>query len=188
MSRRAASLAVMVGLLLAIAGWVWGPQGYGAWSILLALSLAWASFVDFDRLVLPDIITLGLVAAGLAMRLADGFGSLLPFVAGGLLGYALLALAAFTYRRIKGRDGLGKGDAKLLAAAGAWLGWAAIPMVLLVASAVALACVVVASLVRRRFDATQRLAFGPFLAAAFWLVWVFGDAIAYEGLFGPAAS
>jgi leader peptidase (prepilin peptidase) / N-methyltransferase len=188
LQRRDAFVAISVGVLLAALGLIWGPEDHRFWGVVLAVALTWAAFVDLDRFILPDIITLGLVGAGLAMRVLKGFNALLPFLAGALLGYGLLALAAVAYRRFKGRDGLGKGDAKLLAAAGAWLGWTMIPTVLLVASAAALAWVAAAGLVRRRFVATERFAFGPFLAAAFWLVWLLGDPAAYPDLFALPAG
>ena len=182
-----AAFAVLTGGVLAIAGLVWGPEGYGVWSAVLALGLSWSSAVDIDRFILPDIVTLGLLTAGLVMHLPLGLEGFIPFVAGAIVGYGFLTLAALMYSRIRRRDGLGKGDAKLLAAAGAWLGLFSIPKVLLVACCLALAYVLAASLIRRRFDASQRLPFGPFLAVAFWFEWVFGDSASYADLFGRIA-
>ena len=81
---------------------------------------------------------------------------------------------ATVYERLRSRPGLGLGDAKLLAAAGAWLGLEALPSVLLVATGTALFCVGMAVLLGKRITATSRIPFGPFLATAFWIVWLYG--------------
>jgi leader peptidase (prepilin peptidase) / N-methyltransferase len=180
LQRRMLWMAMIVGASLAAIGVVWGPEGQIVWSTILALSLSWSSFVDIDRFILPDAITVGLVVVGLAMHLPLGAEAMLPFIAGAVLGYSILTIAALSYRQIKGRDGLGKGDAKLLAAAGAWLSWLAIPSVLLIAASLALAYLAAISLARGRFDSAQRLPFGPFLATAFWFEWVFGAGATYE--------
>jgi leader peptidase (prepilin peptidase)/N-methyltransferase len=76
---------------------------------------------------------------------------------------------------LRGREGLGFGDAKLLAAGGAWLSWQSVPSVVLIAAVLALAVVLGIALVRRtRLSAATRVPFGPYLAAAIWLVWLYG--------------
>jgi leader peptidase (prepilin peptidase)/N-methyltransferase len=81
------------------------------------------------------------------------------------------------YRRMRGRHGLGLGDAKLLAAAGAWLGWAALPSVVVIAAVLALALALAQALGCAKLALTGKLAFGPHLALAFWLVWLCGPLI-----------
>jgi leader peptidase (prepilin peptidase)/N-methyltransferase len=95
-----------------------------------------------------------------------------------MCGYLLLWAVAWVYRRLRGRDGLGLGDAKLLAAAGAWVGAGGLPSVLAGAAIAALAAAGGMMLAGRRLDRHTALPFGPFLAAATWLVWLFGP-IAY---------
>jgi leader peptidase (prepilin peptidase)/N-methyltransferase len=136
--------------------------------------LAWASAVDLDRRILPDVLTLGLVLAGLALALAGGGPGLLEASIGAGLGYGALWGVSALYRRWRGREGLGLGDAKLLAAAGAWLGWHALPFVLLAGSLSALICVGASLLMGRAWARDSELAFGPFLAGGFWLVWTLG--------------
>ena len=90
---------------------------------------------------------------------------------GAALGWLVFASVAAGYRALRGREGLGGGDAKLLAAAGAWLGWQALPQVMLLG---AVAALVGAGVLRLARDGA-RLAFGPWLALAIWLVWLYGD-------------
>ena len=136
--------------------------------IVLALWLAAASWIDARRLILPDVLTLPLIAAGLALAWLQP-PELATRAIGAMAGFAAFALIAELYRRLRGRDGLGLGDAKLLAGAGAWLGWEALPSVVLIG---AVAGLVFALLKRPAAD--RPIPFGPFLALGFWLVWRFG--------------
>ena len=181
LSRNKALLALLLGTGLAVAAWfVVGPQQRVA-GIVLAFALAWASVVDIDRYILPDLITLPLILVGLGLAAAQGGGTLLHSAIGAAAGYGVLVAVELYYRRVRGRDGLGRGDAKLLAAAGAWVGWAALPPVLLIGSVSGLAWAGVTALRRGRLDAAQPIAFGPFIALGFWLVWLAADLL---GAFG----
>ena len=137
-------------------------------SICLGAVLAIAALIDWRRMILPDWITLPLIPLGWAMSLL-GSPSLSDRLLGSLAGFALFAGIAVLYRRWRERDGLGLGDAKLLAAAGAWIGWRDLPSVVLLSAVAALGWALIA-----RRDPEQPLPFGPFLAGAFWLVWQFG--------------
>ena len=140
--------------------WLWADCGLG-WALL---ALAW---IDWTHLRLPDVLTLPLLLAGLAAaRLLD------PAAAPGnalaaALGYGALRLIAVLYRRLRGRDGLGGGDAKLLAAAGAWVGLAGLGPVLLVA---AIAGPGVALLRGSRLRAHTAIPLGSCLALGIWVV------------------
>ena len=132
------------------------------------LTLAW---IDADSFRLPDALTLPLILAGLGEALWRDPDQLTARAAGAAIAYtALWALAAF-YRRLRGREGLGMGDAKLLAAGGAWLGVVPLPDVLLLAACSALAY---ALLRGAEIRATLKVPFGPFLAGAIWLAWLWG--------------
>jgi leader peptidase (prepilin peptidase)/N-methyltransferase len=150
-------------------------RGLDAWVDALLgwwlLALAW---IDWRRLLLPDTLTLPLIALGLAAAWALAPGELWSRAAGAAAGYLGLWVVAWLYRRLRGRDGLGLGDAKLLAAAGAWVGVAALPSVLAGAALAALAAAAAMTIAGRRLDRHAALPFGPFLAAATWLVWLFG--------------
>ena len=139
--------------------------------LLLAAVLLWAAVIDARRLILPDYLTLPLTAAGLALAWLQP-PDLTTRLIGAAAGFLVFAGIAFLYRKIRQRDGLGLGDAKLLAAAGAWLGWEDLPSVVLIASVGGLIWALV-----KRPDAKTQLPFGPFLALGFWLVWRFGPLV-----------
>jgi leader peptidase (prepilin peptidase)/N-methyltransferase len=143
-------------------------------SILLAATLAACSAIDVYFHRLPDVLTLPLAAVGLLVSAASGSAALWWSAASAALGFLLLAGVAWGYRCVRGRAGLGLGDAKLLAASGAWLGAGALPTVLLWATGSALVCVLVASHRNARLTGASRLPFGPFLAFGTWLVWLYG--------------
>ncbi len=148
-----------------------GPEPVAVGAGLAATLLVLAA-VDAASLRLPDALTLPLAAAGLAL------GPLAPVslpdrligVAGG---FGSLALLEYGYRRLRGRSGLGLGDAKLLAAAGAWLGWRALPGVVLLASAAGLAWAAPRVLARGGRALREPIALGPPLCLAVWVEWSF---------------
>ena len=167
-----AALAVVIVSLAVDRGIdAWLDAALGWW----LLALAW---IDWRRLILPDALTLPLIALGLAAAWVLEPDELWARVSGAACGYLGLWLVAWLYRRLRGRDGLGLGDAKLLAGAGAWVGASGLPSVLAGAALAALATAGVMMLAGMRLDRHSALPFGPFLAAAIWLVWLFGP-IAY---------
>lgn len=149
---------------------VFVPEALAA-SGALAIALAWASMIDIDRHILPDVITLGLIVCGLALACFGPAPDLFARAAGAVAGYGAPAFLAFVYKRIRGRDGLGLGDAKLLSAAGAWLGWSPLPFVLVIAASAGLLFVLLRSVIAWR-PLEERIAFGPFIAAGFWSCWL----------------
>ena len=139
-------------------------------SLLIAgWSLGLLAVVDVLALRLPDVITLplGLVGLLLGPRLLGT--PLLDHVIGAAAGYAVFALLAWAYARFRGREGLGMGDAKVLAVAGAWLGWMALPIVVVLASAGGLAWAAIRLLRRGRAGLAEPIAFGAPLCAAIWV-------------------
>jgi leader peptidase (prepilin peptidase)/N-methyltransferase len=143
-------------------------------SSVLALALAVLSAIDLSTFRLPDLVTLPLTALGLIATPLVLEASLWWQVASALLGFALMAGVALAYTKLRGRSGLGLGDAKLLAAAGAWLGAEALPSVLLWACGSALLALLLRAWRTGAFSAQARVAFGPFLAFGTWLVWLYG--------------
>jgi leader peptidase (prepilin peptidase)/N-methyltransferase len=163
-----AGLGVAVWAVAMTDGWlVWATAGLG-W-VLLVLAA-----IDLRHLILPDVLTLPLIPAGLAVIWLIEPERLLAHAVGALLGWACLALLATAYRRLRGIDGLGMGDAKLLAAAGAWVGAEGLPSVLMAAAVPALAVALLQGWRRGRLDRQAALAFGPWLCLGFWLVWLYG--------------
>jgi leader peptidase (prepilin peptidase)/N-methyltransferase len=143
-------------------------------SVPLGLILSALTVVDIRTYRLPDLLTLPLIALGLAATALIDPAALPWHAVATAMGYGLLAGVAALYRWLRGRDGLGLGDAKLLAAGGAWLGPAGLPSMLALAAVSALAVVAVARLAGRRFTADEAIPFGPFLAMGLWAVWLFG--------------
>lgn len=133
------------------------------------LALAW---IDAETMLLPDSLTLPLLLAGFAEAWLLDPSTLLDRAVGAGLGWGCFAGLGWLWRRWRGFDALGAGDAKLLAAAGAWLGWPALPEVLVVAALAAIAVTLARN--GRHIEATHRLAFGPWLALATWLVRLYG--------------
>ena len=167
---------------MAVTGLVTAVAGPDPAALLCGSVLGWGclalALVDARHFRLPDALTLPLLLAGLlatAWRLPS---LLFDHASACLLGWLCFAGIAWLYRRLRGRDGLGAGDAKLLAASGAWLGVSALPRVIGLGAALTLLVVLARSLwTRRRPDPGQRVAFGPGLAAALfgcWLLDAFG--------------
>jgi leader peptidase (prepilin peptidase)/N-methyltransferase len=174
LSKRQALVALAISGVLAFSGLVWGPASSGLAGLILALALAWAAMVDADRFILPDLLTLGLTVVGLSLAAAESLSALLHHAIGAAAGFFALAGVALAYRRLRGMEGLGRGDTKLMAAAGAWLGWAGLPSVLLAASLGGLAWAAMHAVLTRHFSSSRAIAFGPFIAAGIWIVWLVG--------------
>lgn len=141
-------------------------------TLVLCTALVYLTFVDLRSFLLPDAVTLPLIGAGLLLSLWIEPEIEMRLI-GAAAGFAFLYLVDRAYHAIRGRHGIGLGDAKLLAAAGAWLGWQALPMVLLIASGSGLVAVALAGLRGYRISPSARLPFGPFLAAGFAAVWIY---------------
>ncbi len=156
---------------------VWAASVLGGWQVVVGCALGWAlvaaAAIDARHLILPDWLTLPLIPAGLSVAWFEGA----PMAARGIgatagfLGFASISLA---YRRLRGRDGLGLGDAKLLAGAGAWVAWQGLPSVVLVAALAALASIFGLRAAGCGPPAEAPFPFGPFLALGLWMVWLYG--------------
>jgi leader peptidase (prepilin peptidase)/N-methyltransferase len=158
-----AALAVALSAVLA------GERGAFLWAgCALGWTLLTLGWIDALCQRLPDMLTLPLVLAGLAEAYCLEPEALTGRALGAACGYAGLRLLALIYRRLRGQEGLGAGDAKLLAASGAWVGGWLLPDVLLVGAVTALFW----ALRHGRVDRAARIPFGPFLAAGTWLLWL----------------
>jgi leader peptidase (prepilin peptidase)/N-methyltransferase len=143
-------------------------------TLLLGWALLGLSLIDILDFRLPDVLTYSLIACGLVLSLWLPDHNPLAHVVGAAAGFAVLYAISVLYRRARASEGLGLGDAKLAAAAGAWLGWLALPSVVLVACLVAFMWIGVALVFRGRAVLGERIAFGVPLSFAFWLVWLYG--------------
>jgi prepilin signal peptidase PulO-like enzyme (type II secretory pathway) len=136
---------------------------------ILATGLLALSYIDLRTGLLLDILTLPLTVLGIAFSVWNGTWML--SLAGALLGYAMIAGLAYYWRTRRGYEGIGLGDAKLLAAGGAWGGVAGLPLLLLIASSVGIVAAI--SVSGKAQSSSERLAipFGPSLALGTWVVW-----------------
>lgn len=145
-------------------------QGWsGIVSLFLATSLLILSWIDLDRYLLPDFLTIPLTVMGVGVFYMLE-GRIWLSLTGAIIGYLLIAGIAFAWRARFGRDGIGLGDAKLLAAGGAWVGAFGLPFILLVASGLGLVFVLVFKNVRHPHTEFH-LPFGPLLSLGIWWVW-----------------
>lgn len=160
--------AAMVGLVAMIAH----PLPLAAITLGLGLWLLLAAMLDVEHEWLPDRLTLPLVPLGLAAAWA-GFGPpLVERLAGAVLGWAVLAAMALAYRRLRGREGLGGGDPKLLAGIGAWVGAFQLPIILLGAGLLGLAAALLMRFRGEEIGPASRLPLGALMAVAAWPVWL----------------
>jgi leader peptidase (prepilin peptidase) / N-methyltransferase len=164
-----AAVAVALWAASATAGLdLWASAGLG-WA-LLALAL-----IDARTFLLPDALTLPLLAAGLGVAAIEDRTQLVDHAIGAAAGFLVFAAIALAYRRWRRRDGMGLGDAKLLAALGAWVTWTGLPSLILIAAILGLTVALARAWFRGQpLAATDRLPFGPALCLGGWLVWLYG--------------
>ena len=143
----------------------------GIVALLFSWTLIALSFIDYNEQLLPDELTLGLLWGGLIANAFGLFTDTGSAVLGAAAGYFALWLIYQGMRLATGREGLGYGDMKLLAAIGAWGGWQALPLVMLIASVTGLAIAAIL-LITRRMEKNEHIPFGPYLAAASWLCFI----------------
>lgn len=157
------------------------------WAIVGALILTWVllalTFIDFDKLLLPDQLTLPLLWLGLLLNLSHQFVSLNDAVIGAMAGYMVLWSLYWSFKLLTGKEGMGYGDFKLLAALGAWLGWQSLPLILILSSCVG-AVLGILLIVFKRHQQDKPIPFGPYLAIAGWIALLWGHQITdwYLGL------
>lgn len=137
--------------------------------IFLLVTLIWA---DINYLILPDFINGALAVSGVMQSVFLGRMSLVDATLGALLGIAVLGLVAFSFRLRKGYAGLGLGDIKFAGAAGFWIGWQGIPLMLLLASFSGLAFALLSLVRHGQYDAKRRIPFGPFLCGSTFAIWI----------------
>ena len=164
------------GVLAAAAVWRFGATAQGLAACALLWTLLALTFIDFDTQYLPDDLTLPLLWGGLVANLWGLFVPLPEAVVGAVAGYLALWSIYWLFKLIRGKEGMGYGDFKLLAALGAWLGWKMLPLIILLSSVVG-AVVGIALIVFKGRDHQVPLAFGPYLAAAGAIALFFGASL-----------
>ena len=134
----------------------------------LLIGLLVLAYIDTKTFRLPDVLTFPLIGIGLFYGCVSG--QFRDAILGAVIGYAALVIIEIIYRQLRGRDGIGRGDAKLLAVGGAWCGWMGLPFIVLIASGSGLIAALFPSV--RTYARQGRLPFGPFLAFAIAIVWL----------------
>jgi leader peptidase (prepilin peptidase) / N-methyltransferase len=158
---------------------IWAATTVSSRLLWVSCALGWSllalSFIDFRTYRLPDFLTLPTLLAGLAVTWWAWPFALPDHLLGVVFGYSALAGLGWLYRVLRGRDGIGLGDAKLLAAGGAWLSWEGLPGVLLSAALLGLVAALIGHLTGRiSLKGATPVPFGPSLAAAIWVSWLYG--------------
>lgn len=163
----------IAGLVIGVAAGLVAPGWEGVAGAVFGWLLLELAAIDLAAFWLPNALTATLALTGLI----DGIffqPSWLDRIAGGVIGYGLLELARFTYRHVRGREGLGGGDAKMFAGIGLWLGASMLAPVLLTASLIGLAAALAARISGREMTMSTRLPLGTLLAIAAFPAWLYG--------------
>jgi len=182
-SARYPLVELMTALLAATVAWHFGPGWEALMAIALTIALVAIAMIDADTQLIPDSIVLPLMWLGLAMSLFNPMaGAQTLFIApanaivGAMAGYLSLWSVFWLFKLVTGKDGMGYGDFKLLAALGAWLGWQQLPMIIMM-SAVVGAAINITMIVARGKDRSIPIPFGPYLATAGWITMIWGEKI-----------
>ncbi|MDO8826473.1 A24 family peptidase [Methylophaga sp.] len=175
-SKRYPLIELFTAVLSAIVAWYFGFGAAVCGALLLTWALVALTFIDADHQLLPDSITLPLLWLGLIFNLFEVYTDINSAVIGAIAGYLALWLVYHAFRLVTGKEGMGYGDFKLLAALGAWMGWQALPMIILLSSLVG-AIVGISLILLKQQHRDNPIPFGPYLAAAGWLALVCGDSL-----------
>ncbi|MGA7750634.1 MAG: A24 family peptidase [Gallionella sp.] len=169
------------GVMCAYAGWHFGFGLPAVGALLLIWALLALTAIDFDTQLLPDDITLPLLWAGLLFNLFRVFTNLPSAVLGAVIGYLALWSVYWLFKLATGKEGMGYGDFKLLAALGAWLGWQMLPLIILSSSLVG-ALVGITMIVARKHGRNIPIPFGPYLAGGGLIALFWGQTLTHEYL------
>jgi leader peptidase (prepilin peptidase)/N-methyltransferase len=175
-SARYPLIEALTALLGGFIGWQYGLGLQGAGLLLLTWSLIALTFIDIDHQLLPDRITLPLVWLGLLLNTQEAFTTLSSAVWGAAIGYLSLWTVYWVFKLLTGKEGMGYGDFKLLAAIGAFGGVAVLPLTILLSSVVGVVLTLAISATGKR-SASEPLPFGPYLAIAGWVAIIWGEEI-----------
>jgi leader peptidase (prepilin peptidase) / N-methyltransferase len=160
---------------------VWAATEVGGWLLWATCGLGWVlltlAAIDARHQVLPDVLTLPLIAGGLAVAALIDVASVFDHALAAVIGFSAFWLIARCYRAMRGREGLGLGDAKFLAAAGAWVSWQGLPGVVFIGAASALVVALIRIAAGAKPAEEQRIPFGTYLCLSTWLVWLYGPLI-----------
>ena len=145
-------------------------------AILLTWALIALTMIDFDHQLLPDDITLLFLWLGIGLNLFNVFTDINSSVLGAIFGYGILWFVYITFKIVTGKEGMGHGDFKLLAALGAWFGWQFLPLIIILSSVVG-AAIGISLMIFKSHDRNTQIPFGPYLAIAGWIAMLWGPYI-----------
>ncbi|CDG85060.1 prepilin peptidase [Janthinobacterium agaricidamnosum] len=169
---------LLTGVLSAVLIWHFGSGWAGLSTLLFLYALLAMTFIDADTQLLPDDLTLPLLWAGLLINIHATFVPLQDAVIGAAAGYLALWAVYWAFKLATGKEGMGYGDFKLLAALGAWLGWAMLPTIILLSSVVG-ALVGITLIVFTKRGRDKPIPFGPYLAAAGLIALLYGTPLSH---------
>jgi leader peptidase (prepilin peptidase)/N-methyltransferase len=164
----------LAGAIAGYIAWRYGASAAAAGAMVFAWTMIALAFIDLDTFYLPDNLTLPLLWTGLMFNIGATFTDLTSAVIGAAAGYLVLWAVFWAYKLATGKEGMGYGDFKLLAAIGAWLGWKMLPLVILLSSFVG-AVVGIALIVLARRGRNVPIPFGPYLALAGLIALFYGE-------------
>lgn len=185
-SARYPAVELLTGVLAGVLVWTFGSGLAGLATLLFLFLLVAMTFIDIDTQLLPDDLTYPLLWAGLLLNINGTFVPLQDAVIGAAAGYLVLWAVYWLFKLVTGKEGMGYGDFKLLAALGAWLGWQMLLPIILGAAGVG-ALLGITMIVTGQRDKGIPMAFGPYLAAAGWLMLLIGPELVarYLSLYTP---
>ena len=175
-SARYPAVELLTGVLAGVLVWTFGSGLAGLATLLFLFLLVAMTFIDIDTQLLPDDLTYPLLWAGLLVNINGTFVPLQDAVIGAAAGYLVLWSVYWLFKLVTGKEGMGYGDFKLLAALGAWLGWAMLPTIILLSSVVG-AIVGISLIVFAKRGRDKPIPFGPYLAAAGLIALLYGNGI-----------
>ncbi len=163
----------LLALAIAVSAWLWAPAGRLVLSVLMGWTLLALAIIDWKTLILPDPLNACLALLAVIMIWQHAQADWLDHLIGGIIGGLVLLVIELFYRHVRKLDALGRGDAKLAAALGLWLGWQMMPFLFLIAAGAGLLAVLVyAGLLRRPITTETPLAFGPWISLSGWICWL----------------
>lgn len=180
-SKRYPIIEAITGLLSGFMIWHFGSGIAGMGAVLFVWFLIAMTFIDADTQLLPDDLTLPLMWLGLLINVNSSFTSLDSAVIGAVAGYLSLWSVYWLFKLVTGKEGMGYGDFKLLAALGAWMGWSMLPLIILLSSAVG-AVIGISMMVLGKLGKGKPIPFGPYLAIAGLIALLWGHQINSEYL------
>nr|WP_315394813.1 A24 family peptidase [uncultured Duganella sp.] len=176
-SPRYPAIELLTGALSVLVVWRLGSGWQGLGGLVFLYALIALTFIDADTQLLPDDLTYPLIWAGLLINVNGTYVSLHDAVIGAAAGYLALWSIYWLYKLVRGREGMGYGDFKLLAALGAWMGWASLPAIVMMSSLVGAVAGIALMVVNRR-GMDYQIPFGPYLAAAGLITFLYREPLA----------